>query len=185
MAAFLSKILSRGKDKDKEKEKEKEKGGGLKEPNKNKRSSFPSLLEGKFEAVSPTVSPSVSKYEDAEKEREREREREKEKEKEREKERIGLFRPRSRTKSPTRGASGRKSELPYLTLNLNLPSVKEDDKKDRELDVVYEGLDAVALGEKRLTPQDALKLVRACSEAISSRGTRLIFLYSFIHSFID
>lgn len=181
MAAFLSKILSRGKDKDKEKEKEKEKGGGLKEPNKNKRSSFPSLLEGKFEAVSPTVSPSVSKYEDAEKEREREREREKEKEKER----IGLFRPRSRTKSPTRGASGRKSELPYLTLNLNLPSVKEDDKKDRELDVVYEGLDAVALGEKRLTPQDALKLVRACSEAISSRGTRLIFLYSFIHSFID
>ena len=69
-ADVFSKVFSRGKDKDKDREKEKEKENGkekdaLKEPaspttatnKQGKRSSIHSLLEGKFEVVSPMVSP--------------------------------------------------------------------------------------------------------------------------------
>ncbi|EJD05003.1 uncharacterized protein FOMMEDRAFT_27267 [Fomitiporia mediterranea MF3/22] len=164
MPAFFSRVFSRGKDKEKEKGKD-----GLKEPSeptskqgkRTSRASAHSLLEGKFEAVSPSVSPTVERYE----------EKEQLPKKDKEKERIGLFRPKSRTTSGN-DASKKQEEVPRLTLDLNLASTKNDSQK-RDLSIVYEGgpiLDDAVIGEKRLSPAEALKLMRACIAVLTSRG---------------
>lgn len=164
MPTFFSKVFSRGKDKDRERGKD-----GGKEPaspttKQGKRASIHSLLEGKFEAVSPAISPSASKT--------GETDREKEAEKAKEKEKPALFRPLSRTKA-TATSSRKPEDVPHLTLNLNLPSLKDDTKKNGDLDVVYESVAVLSdteLGEKRLNASEALKLMLACSSVISSRG---------------
>ncbi|KAI5120631.1 hypothetical protein M0805_009391 [Coniferiporia weirii] len=167
MPTFFTKVFSRGKDKD-----------GLKEPpqpttkqsKRSSRASIQSLLEGKFEAVSPTVSPSAQKFDEKEKALGKDKDKGKEKDKEKEKEKIALFRPKSRTTGT--GAVRKTEDVPQLTLDLNLSSVKSDPKR-RDLDVVYEGitlLDDAALGEKRLSSGEALKLMRACMSVIASRG---------------
>ncbi|KAH8114840.1 hypothetical protein DFH11DRAFT_129011 [Phellopilus nigrolimitatus] len=163
--AFLSKVFSRGKDK--ERDKDELPSPTTKQSKRTSRASAHSLLEGKFEAVSPTISPSALKFDEKDKTPEV-----KEKEREKEKERTALFRPKSRTKSAGAGTVRKSEDVPQLTLDLNLPIVKSDSRK-RDLDVVYEGvavLDDATLGEKRLSAAEALKLMRMCSSVISSRG---------------
>ncbi|KAL5478858.1 hypothetical protein ACEPAI_2135 [Sanghuangporus weigelae] len=166
MPPFFSKVFARGKEKEKEKGKD-----GLKEPSspsakqakRFSRTSATSLLEGKFEAVSPSISPTAEKYGEVDQTTPK-----KDKEKERS---AGLFRPKSRTMSGS-DASRKQEEVPQLKLDLNLPNPKLDSKK-RNLSIVYEG-DAVlnddVIGEKRLSPAEALKLMRACSSVLTSRG---------------
>ncbi|KAI0830049.1 hypothetical protein BC628DRAFT_1336821 [Trametes gibbosa] len=154
MASFLSKVFPRKKEKD-----------------TNKRASVSSLLEGKFEAVSPTVSPSAAKFEEAaQKPVERGRDKEKDKEKDTG---FSLFRPRTRPLSPLPDTRQTVNNVPRLTLNLPVPK----EERSRALGVVFEGdPDATAtlpdnvIGERRLNPLEALLLVKACSTAIIANG---------------
>ncbi|OSD03794.1 hypothetical protein PYCCODRAFT_1444346 [Trametes coccinea BRFM310] len=154
MAAFLSKVFPRKKEKD-----------------TNKRSSVSSLLEGKFEAVSPTVSPSAAKFEEgAQRPKERGREKEKEKEKDAG---FSLFRSKSRPLSPVPDTRKTAPDVPRLTLNLPVPK----EERSRALGVVFEAdpndqgiLPDDVIGERRLNPLETLLLVKACSAAIIANG---------------
>ncbi|KAI0668963.1 hypothetical protein C8Q78DRAFT_1193932 [Trametes maxima] len=154
MAGFLSKVFPRKKEKD-----------------ANKRSSVSSLLEGKFEAVSPTVSPSAAKFEEAsQKPSDRGREKEKEKEKESS---FSLFRPKSRPLSPPPDTRKTVLDTPHLTLNLPVPK----EERSRALGVVFEAdpedrttLPDSVIGERRLNPLETLLLVKSTSAAIISNG---------------
>ncbi|KAI0641033.1 hypothetical protein C8Q79DRAFT_1078761 [Trametes meyenii] len=156
MAGFLSKVFPRKKEKD-----------------ANKRSSVSSLLEGKFEAVSPTVSPSAAKFEEAsQKPSDRGREKEKEKEKEKESS-FSLFRPKSRALSPPPDTRKTTLDTPHLTLNLPVPK----EERSRALGVVFEAdpedrttLPDSVIGERRLNPLETLLLVKSTSTAIISNG---------------
>lgn len=153
MAAFLSKVFPRKKDKDVS----------------NKRNSSSSLLEGKFEAVSPTVSPSAAHFADSGQQatqQSTERGREKEKEKE---SAFSLFRPKSRPLSPPPDTRKTVYDAPHLTLNLPVPK----EERSRALGVVFEAdpndtsfLPDNVIGERRLNPLETLLLVKACSSAI-------------------
>ena len=125
------------------------------------------LLEGKFEAVSPTVSPSAAFFTDSGAAEIRGAERSKDKESS-----FNLFRARSRPSSDLPAVEKAVPDVPHLSLNL--PLTKE---RGRALDVVFESdPDALALlndatiRERRLTPYEALSLVRACSQVILERG---------------
>ncbi|TFY65312.1 hypothetical protein EVJ58_g2046 [Rhodofomes roseus] len=159
MPSFLSKVFTRKKD---------EKDAS----HPPKRTSVASLLEGKFEAVSPPASPSATNVvhaQQAPKEEKKEEKKEKEKD-------VGfsLFRTRSpRPTSPKTDTA--KPQLPHLTLNL--PEEKSSD--GRQLASVFDadaGERAVlpndVIGERRLNPSEALNLVKACSTAIVDRGVR-------------
>lgn len=152
MPSFLSKVFARKKD---------EKDAS----HPNKRNS--SLLEGKFEAVSPPASPSAINVTQGQPPQPSPREDRKEKEAG-----FSLFRTRSpRPTSPKTDAP--KPELPHLTLSL----AEEKGKDTRQLGAVFE-TDAAdrgvlpdnVIGERRLSPYEALNLVKACSTAIADRG---------------
>ena len=154
MAAFLSKVFPRKKDKDAS----------------NKRNSSPSLLEGKFEAVSPTVSPSATHFSESSQQLLRERGREKEKEKD-----VGfsLFKTKSRPTSPPPDTRKPASDAPHLTLNLPVPK----EHRSRALGVVFEADPNVSsslpdnvIGERRLSPLETILLVKACSSAVIDHG---------------
>ncbi|KAF8153759.1 hypothetical protein B0H34DRAFT_816919, partial [Crassisporium funariophilum] len=123
------------------------------------------LLEGRFEAISPNVSPAAQLLELDPKTNGHEV---KDKEKD-----IGfsLFRAKSRPASP----EVRKIDaLPHLSLNFGGPKEVSD---SRNVAVLFEtDLDAQILlndtiiGQRRLNPLEALVLVRACSQAIIARG---------------
>ncbi len=161
MPSFLSKVFGRKKDE--------------KEPSNNKRHSTGSLLEGKFEVVSPTVSPTASNFaESAQQPKEKDKD-------------VGfsLFRPRSRT-SPKSDSS--KSSSPATHLTLRLPVPKE--AKSRALGVVFEAdpndrstLSDALIGERRLNPLEALLLVKACATAIVERGGEFYLTSSSASSF--
>jgi hypothetical protein len=148
MPSFLSKVFGR------------KKLDGSDDP---PRLSDVSLLEGKFEAVSPTISPTAANFPDGFG-------------KDKEKEKDGLFgfsRAKYRPTLPNR-SSGRLDNLPHLTLNLPGP---KDDADARALGVVFEADPAsrVALSdsdisERRLNPLETLILVKACSQIITERG---------------
>ncbi|KAK0216541.1 hypothetical protein EDD85DRAFT_435586 [Armillaria nabsnona] len=145
MPSFLSKVFGRKKDD--------------KEPSAGRRTSTASLLEGKFEAVSPTVSLPADKLPEA-------KDREKGKESG-----FGLL----RTKSATPVLSTyTPSEVPHLSLNLPGP---KNGANTRSLGVVFEAdpdsqilLSQSEIGGRRLNPLETLILVRACSQAIVARG---------------
>lgn len=128
------------------------------------------LLEGKFEVVSPTVSPTAEFFTDPGAARIRGIDRPKDKELP-----FHLFRARSRPSSDLSTVEKVEKVAPNVPhLSLNLPVMKE---RGRALDVVFEsGPDALALlneatiRERRLTPHEALSLVRACSQVILERG---------------
>lgn len=150
MPSFLSKVFGRKKDE--------------KEPSNSKRHSTGSLLEGKFEAVSPTVSPTAFNFIESAQQLQPPREKD-----------IGfnLFRPKSKTSPKPQDANKTSSPAPLLTLNLPVP--KED--KSRALGVVFEAdpngrstLSNSQIGERRLTPLETLLLVKACATAIIERG---------------
>ncbi|CAL1697647.1 unnamed protein product [Somion occarium] len=152
MPSFLSKVFGRKKD----------------EHASSKRHSATSLLEGKFEAVSPNVSPSATHFTDS---LPRVNQKEKEKDKDTA---FSLFRPKSRQPpAPSLDTARPSSPSPILTLNLSEP--KED--KRRTLGVVFEAdpdnqrvLPESVIGERRLNSAETLSLVKACSAAIVSRG---------------
>jgi hypothetical protein len=125
------------------------------------------LLEGKFEAVSPTVSPSAAFFTDPGAAQIRGIERSKDKESP-----FHLFRVRSRPSSDFSAVEKAAPDVPHLSLNL--PLTKE---RGRALDVVFESdpnafalLNEAAIRERRLAPHEALSLVRACSQVILERG---------------
>lgn len=130
----------------------------------------PPLLEGKFEVVSPTVSPSAAYFTDPGAAQIRGLERPKDKESP-----LHVFRARSRPSSDLSTVEKVEKAAPNVPhLSLNLPVIKE---RGRALDVVFEsGSDTLALlnettiRERRLTPHEALSLVRACSQVILERG---------------
>lgn len=164
MPSFLSKVFGRSK----------------KEEKKDKRASQGSLLEGKFEAVSPTVSPSATHFDQAQAIPEVSQSKDKDKDSNESKDKesagfISLFRPKSRPSADpsSTGGAKRSSEVPHLSLNL---STKEADNK-RALGVVFEAdpdayavLNEDVIGERRLTSAETLLLVRACSQIIIERG---------------
>ncbi|KAL1745243.1 hypothetical protein HDZ31DRAFT_19498, partial [Schizophyllum fasciatum] len=118
MSSILSKVFGRKKDRG--------------EHRSHARQSRTSLLDGKFERVSPTVSPSVENFPDA----------------------------------------GQRKELEKnndFKLTLNLPGVKEE-VGGRGLDTVFEAVPSSSLSERRLTPAEALVLLRACSQSIIAHG---------------
>ncbi|SJL06939.1 uncharacterized protein ARMOST_10281 [Armillaria ostoyae] len=145
MPSFLSKVFGRKKDD--------------KEPSAGRRTSTASLLEGKFEAVSPTVSLPADKLPEA-------------KDKEKGKEiGFGLLRTKSATPVLSTYAP---SEVPHLSLNLPGP---KNGANTRSLGVVFEAdpdsqilLSQSEIGGRRLNPLETLILVRACSQAIVARG---------------
>lgn len=153
MPSFLTKVFGRKKD-------EKDNASP---PTTNKRLSQPSLLEGKYEAVSPSVSPSATHFPDAPppplapvKESS-----------------LALLRSRSRTLDKQQPGNASFTPAPHLTLNLPVPK----EEKSRALGVVFEAdpdsgilLADKAIGERRLGPLEALLLVKACSNAIAERG---------------
>jgi hypothetical protein len=134
------------------------------------RPGSPPLLEGKFEAVSPTVSPSAAFFTDPGAAQIRGIEKLKDKESP-----LRLLRARSRPSSDLSTVEKVEKAAPNVPhLSLNLPVIKE---RGRALDVVFEsGSDPLALlnettvRERRITPHEALSLVRACSQVILERG---------------
>ena len=152
MASFFSKVFGRKKD----------------EPtaaHQRRQSASASLLEGKYEAVSPTASPTADKFRNELTQRQ-----DKEKEKDGG---FSLFRPRSRSTAASPSDSTKSPSLtPHLELNLTV--VKEP--KSRALGVVFEAADDRGtlpdgvITERRLSSSEAVLLVKACAEAIIERG---------------
>ncbi|KAF8904333.1 hypothetical protein CPB85DRAFT_1255379 [Mucidula mucida] len=143
MPSFLSKVFGRKKQDDKE-------------LSPGSRTSAASLLEGKFEAVSPTVSESAEKQLA---------------QPEKGSGGNGGFLQRVKptsTQEPIRSYQ----PPPHLTLNLAFGT----GKVERPLGSVFaypDGqitLDDKAIGERRLTPSETLVLVKSCSQAIVARG---------------
>lgn len=128
------------------------------------------LLEGKFEVISPTVSPSAAFFTDPGAAQVRGTERPKDKESP-----LNLLRARSRPSSDLSTVERVERASPNVPhLSLNLPVIKE---RGRALDVVFESgsnaltlLNETTIRERRLTPHEALSLMRACSQVILERG---------------
>jgi hypothetical protein len=162
MPSFLSKLLGRKK-------------GQEPDSPSDKRSS-PTLLDGKFEAVSPTVSPSAALFSDPTVAQIRGIDKAKDKESP-----FNLLRLKSRPSSDSPATEKPVADVPHLSLTL--PVTKD---RGRTLDVVFEpGREAVAnlndaaIREKRLSPNEALSLVRTCSQAnIVERGASLSHIRS-------
>ena len=157
MPSFLSKVFGRKKQDDNESSREQGHG----------RVSDASLLEGKFEAVSPTVSPTASNFIEAYANG-------KANGKDKEKDfGFSLFKTKSGSSFPD-DSSKKRYNLPHLSLNLPGPKVESN---SRALGVVFEAdpdaqilLPDSVIGERRLNPLETLILVRACSQAITARG---------------
>jgi hypothetical protein len=148
MPSFLSKVFGRRKQDD---------HNGVPRP------SDVSLLEGKFEVVSPTVSPTAAHFPETVG-------------KEREKGKDGLFNLSRSKPGPTSPNISQSliNELPHLTLNLTGP---KETANARALGVVFDAdpdsqvtLPDSVIGERRLSPAEALSLVKTCSQAITARG---------------
>ncbi|KAF5326574.1 hypothetical protein D9611_000532 [Ephemerocybe angulata] len=141
MPSFLNKVFGRKKDGS---------GGGLVSPGSG------DLLDGKFEDVSPSESPSATEFPELKangSHRGRGAERTPTDSKLR-----TFFRSRSRPASPVR-PNRKIDELPALPLSLFT-----DISQNEAL------LTEKALGERTLTPVEAVGLVRACSRAINDHG---------------
>jgi len=150
MHSFLSKVFGRKKD-------DKETSPTTLAPGE--------LLEGRFEAVSPNVSPSANNFLELDlkpnghgKEKENP---------------FPFFRAKSRPASPE--ITKKFDILPHLSLNF---SEFKGQPLDHDLDIEVLLTDAV-IGQRRLNPLEALVLIRACSQAIIARGRCLIILLSY------
>jgi hypothetical protein len=164
MPSFLNKVFGRKKSEDNETQ-------------PSRAPSSRSLLEGKFEAVSPSVSPSATHFTEAAKQA-LARGREKEKDSG-----FLFFRPKLRSPSPPSRGRKKVSDAPHLSLSLPVPK----EERSRALGIVFEAdpdaftmLDEAVIGEKRLTPLETLVLVRACSRVIIERGKLIMQLVCII-----
>ncbi|TFK26954.1 hypothetical protein FA15DRAFT_245889, partial [Coprinopsis marcescibilis] len=144
MSSFFNKVLRRNKRDDRE--------ASASSESHHRESE---LLGGKFEDVSPSVSPSAAKFPD-----DQQRGRDLEKSKDKPALRT-FFRSKSRSaRSPAR-TTRRIDDLPQLSLAL---------LNGGGLGVEQPVLSDVAIAQKRLTPVEALGLVRSCSKVITTRG---------------
>ena len=145
MPSFLAKVFGRKKGDEKESA----------TPRSAKRSSDPSLLEGKFEAIPSTVSPSSPKFPDDPHASEKGKDKSGP---------FGLLRSKSKPhpSSPT-------SDAPHLTLRLPGTVNKNDDSLVASFNPQADGMDDSIL-TRRLTPAETLLLIDACSKAITERG---------------
>ncbi|KAF8630094.1 hypothetical protein AX17_005492 [Amanita inopinata Kibby_2008] len=125
------------------------------------------VLGERYEAISPTVSPSAAQFPDlmangGSKEKEKDSN-------------FALFKPRSR------GAASEPHQkpdtAPHLALNLPSSFPRIENSTTHALDVVFEAdidsrvlLTDAVIGERRLNPAEALVVVRICAQSISARG---------------
>ncbi|KAF9007188.1 hypothetical protein BDQ17DRAFT_262797 [Cyathus striatus] len=123
----------------------------------------PQPLGGKFEAVSPTISPSAEKFSDTTKS------------KNKDKDNSGfntIFRSKSRPNLPSSPSASSPSlkveEPPHLSLRLDTEAAGRPGVKDVFAEDVL--LSESAIMEKRLSPEEVTQLVKACKEAIFARG---------------
>ena len=160
MPSFLSRVFGRKKD---DKDKDKDTSPTQLSPGE--------LLGGRFEAISPNASPNATKYLDLDPGSrvspiEAVRSNEKEKE-------VGFafFRSKSRPSSPEVKPKRLLDTLPTLSLDFDEPNSKSTTNGHifDEITAEVQLSDAV-INQRRLKPQEALVLVRACSQAIVSRG---------------
>jgi hypothetical protein len=158
MPSFLSKVFGRKKD-DKDLT-------SPTSPSTEKRSSAPNLLEGRHETVSPNTSPSTARFPDnarlnATHSKDSP---------------LGLFRPKSKNVDQPRKGHANETSAPHLTLNFPI----QRQTSNRTLDVVFESATeesgSLALGERRLSPAETLKLLQACSRTIIEHGGTCVFL---------
>ncbi|KIJ18361.1 hypothetical protein PAXINDRAFT_9438 [Paxillus involutus ATCC 200175] len=150
MPSFLNKVFGYKKQDDKD---------ASRSPNE---ASDNALLDGKYEAISPVLSPTTIAFADGQGSRDIERE-------------VGfsLFKPKSRVRVQKATQKGQRA-VPQLSLHLPGPKENYD---SRTLGVVFEAdphllivLDDVVIGAKRLNPLEALILLRVCSQAVAERG---------------
>ena len=149
MPSFLSKVFGHKKGDEKDSP----------TPRSGRRSSDPSLLEGKFEAVPSNISPSTHQFpEDAHAS---------EKVKDRDGDRVGRFGLlRSRSKPRTASST---TNAPHLTLHLSGTTSRNDGSLVNSLNpLADESNDSIST--RRLTSAEALLLIEACSKAITERG---------------
>jgi hypothetical protein len=149
MPSFLSKVLRRKRDAEKD-------GNG------SPSSTGGELLGGRFEDVSPTVSPSIGHFPEL-KGSSDVRGRNQQKTTQKDQATRTLFRSKSRPRSPPPQAE--EEEVPKLPLNL-LTEVKGLDEPAPELS-------EAAIGTQRITPVEALGLVQVCSKIITTRGASI------------
>ena len=155
MPSFLSKVFGRKKGDEKDSV----------ATRSVKRISDASLLEGKFEAVPSTISPTIPKFSEDIHASERGRDRETDK--------AGPFtllrqKQKHQLSSPVTNA-------PHLTLRLPGTIDKNGDPLVPSLNPqADESGDSVST--RRLTPADTLFLIEACSKAITERGGELFCL---------
>ena len=143
MPSFFNKVLRRKKDED-----------------------HVSLLDGKFEEISPTPSPSATEFPEL-----KTNGNPRGRGTERTDSRLRtFFRSRSRAASPTsptRSKPRKIEELPPLPLNL-FTEIAQDDSQYL--------LTEQQLGERKLTANEAVELVKVCSQAIKDQGALLSLL---------
>ena len=152
MYAFLSKVF------------------GLKKDDKDPSSSsqsvlFPGeLLGGRFEAISPNVSPTAQFLE-------LDRNPEEAKDKDKEKN-VGFsfFKGKWRPASPDVKPSRKLHVLPYLSLNFQEPGAVSTAPDLGLLFSMDHILSDAVIGQRRLNPSEALVLVQTCSQAIVAKG---------------
>lgn len=123
------------------------------------------LLDGKYEAIPPMLSPSASTFAEAQQARDSDRDTA-----------FSLFKHKYRGVLQ-KSAQKSSAAVPHLTLRLPGPKENSD---SRALGTVFDAdpvsqamLDDAVIAAKRLTPAEALTLIRACAQTISERGTSL------------
>jgi hypothetical protein len=159
MPSFLSKVFSRKKDSD--------------SPSfaKSPQLPAPSPLEGKFEAVSPTVSPSAAHFSQvAQQKAQRERT-------DRDGGLTGIFRAKSRGVDAPLSPKASPA-VPHLSLNL---SELRDERKALAMVFGADGGGQDMLSDEEITTrllstQQVIALVRACSKYIDERGVSTLRL---------
>jgi len=157
MPSFLSKVLGRKKE-------DKDSANTSSSP-----TSDPSLLGGKFERISPTVSPSAGKFSNVQATRSSDARKDKEKMKDGP---FSLLRMKSKDTSSKQ--QDPESEAPQLSLFLE---PEADQTLANALEAELRTMTDADIARSRLTPKQALTLVQACSKAITDRGTLFVVFF--------
>lgn len=153
MPSFLNKVFGYKKNEDKE------------TARPTREASDSTLLDGKYEAILPIISPSTAALAQAQPSKDSDRD-----------VLFSIFRPKFRGVSQKSGHK-HPDVTPLLTLRLPPPKENSD---SRALGIVFEAdpdsqiiFDDTVIAAKRLDPLEALILIRACAHAITERGMLL------------
>jgi hypothetical protein len=160
MYAFLSKVFGRKK-------------GNRDEPSPSSQPVLGpgELLGGRFEIVSPNVSPSApfSELNPDTNETSRDKQREKEKDAG-----FSFFKGKWRPASPDVKPTRKLDTLPHLSLNFQENKAVSAKPDLGLLFTADQILSDAVIGQRRLNPLEALILVQACSRAIVAKGMILL-----------